>query len=274
MSRGSMNPGFDQRIADWLEDDPDDAPEAVLATVLAAFPSIPQRRATRVPWRFPIMSTFSRLAVAAIAVLVVGAAGILALRPGTNAGGSLATPPPTSSLTPSPTSVPTDAAAPSVPPPLSQEFSSARNGISMAYPAGWQVRRATAPWSATLWPDFADPAGDVLYDGTLMDHLFIVLASQQLSGRPADQWTADAFAADRCTSTLPVTIDGAAGRIGADCDMAAVTRDGRGYIIVFSRSPDEAWLAQVYDRAWFEHVLTTVKIGPTPSASPAPSASR
>ena len=35
---------FDQRIADWLEDDPNLAPLQAIETVLAAYPSIPQRR--------------------------------------------------------------------------------------------------------------------------------------------------------------------------------------------------------------------------------------
>ena len=42
-----LDPTFDQRLADWLEDDPSTAPREVLGTVLAAFPSIDQRRATR-----------------------------------------------------------------------------------------------------------------------------------------------------------------------------------------------------------------------------------
>jgi len=82
MSRRSINPGFDQRIADWLEDDPDDAPDIVLSTVLAAFPSIPQRRATRVPWRFQTMSLSARLVTAAIALAVVAVGGAIILRPG------------------------------------------------------------------------------------------------------------------------------------------------------------------------------------------------
>ena len=49
----STEPDFDQRIADWLEDDPSLAPTPGDETVLAAYPSIPQRRAVRVPWRFP-----------------------------------------------------------------------------------------------------------------------------------------------------------------------------------------------------------------------------
>ena len=43
----STTPDFDQRIADWLEEDPDQAPREAMATVFAAYPSIPQRRAWR-----------------------------------------------------------------------------------------------------------------------------------------------------------------------------------------------------------------------------------
>ena len=39
------DPTFDQRLADWLEDDPTFGPREVLDTVLAAYPSIEQRRA-------------------------------------------------------------------------------------------------------------------------------------------------------------------------------------------------------------------------------------
>ena len=97
MSRGSMNPGFDQRIADWLEDDPDDAPDAVLTTVLAAFPSIPQRRPAGVARRFQTMSLSARLLAAAIALAVVAAGGLLLFRPG---GSNVATnPTPSPSIT-------------------------------------------------------------------------------------------------------------------------------------------------------------------------------
>ncbi|HEY4632846.1 MAG TPA: hypothetical protein VIH00_02930, partial [Candidatus Limnocylindrales bacterium] len=71
----SSDPLFDQRIADWLEDDPSYAPGHVLDTVLAALPSIPRRRASRVPLGFTTMPMFTRLAAAAaIGVLVVGGA--------------------------------------------------------------------------------------------------------------------------------------------------------------------------------------------------------
>lgn len=101
MTRGSTNPGFDQRIADWLEDDPDDAPDIVLATVQAAFPSIPQRRAMRAPWRFRYMTSTSRLVAAAIAVAVVAVGGAFILNGGRQSIGAASARP--SSSPPHPT---------------------------------------------------------------------------------------------------------------------------------------------------------------------------
>lgn len=68
-------PSFDQRIADWLEEDPNAAPRDVLRTVLAAYPSIPQRRDFGITWRPRTM--FDRIAVAAVAAVV--AIGTLSL---------------------------------------------------------------------------------------------------------------------------------------------------------------------------------------------------
>ena len=81
MSRIPRSPDFDQRLADWLEDDPDHAPAEVLSTVVAAFPLIPQRRARRVPWRFQPMSLPVRLAAATIALMAVVVGGAMILRP-------------------------------------------------------------------------------------------------------------------------------------------------------------------------------------------------
>ena len=99
MTRLDLSPDFDPRIADWLEADPDDAPPAVLETVVAAFPSIPQRRAARAPWRFRPMTLTARLVAAAIAIAVVAAGGALLLRPTTP--NVLSLPSPSASSTPS-----------------------------------------------------------------------------------------------------------------------------------------------------------------------------
>ena len=78
------DPTFDQRLADWLEDDPSLAPNAVLDTVLAAFPSIEQRRRSRAPWRYPLMNRYL-LPVAAALVVVIGVA-FAVFRPASNIG--------------------------------------------------------------------------------------------------------------------------------------------------------------------------------------------
>ena len=65
-----LDPLFDQRVADWLEEDPTLAPRAVLETVNAAFPSLPQRRAWRTTWRFSPMNRLALPLGAALAIVL------------------------------------------------------------------------------------------------------------------------------------------------------------------------------------------------------------
>lgn len=99
------DPGFEPRIAGWLEADPDQAPREVLVTVLAAYPSIPQRHAPRVPWRFQPMNRFVSMGAAAAIVVAVSLGGVLLASRGSGPG--VGTQPPT----PAPT-------ATSAPPPV------------------------------------------------------------------------------------------------------------------------------------------------------------
>ena len=262
-----FDPGFDVRISDWLEADPDLAPPDLMQTVESALPSIPQRRVMHLPWRFPPMSTFAKVAVAAVAVIALGAAGIFALQPRSVPTVGAA---PTASPSPTPFLLPSQSPSASVPPPLSETFTSPTNGMSIAYPAGWLTRRATEPWT-TSWPDFHQQTGDVVYDPTLEDHLFVALSSQPLAGKEGGRWASDTLAEEDCVPSSPVTIDGATGLIGVGCDAAAVSLDGRGYLVVLYTSGDEAWLADVYNRAWFEQLLATIDLRPEDAASPAPS---
>lgn len=75
------DPAFDTRIADWLEADPENAPGQTLETVLAAFPSIPQRPTMRLSRRSLTMNRFAYLAAAVgtamIAVVAVVGGGLL-----------------------------------------------------------------------------------------------------------------------------------------------------------------------------------------------------
>jgi hypothetical protein len=268
MSRLS-DPGFDVRISDWLEADPDLAPPDLLRTVESALPSIPQRRVIHLPWRFPPMSTFAKVAVATVAIFAIGAVGVFALQPG-NAPAVGAGPSPSPSPSASPSPSPSPAAAGSVPPPLSELFTSRINGISISFPAGWRMRLGTEDWTGR-WPDFDQQTGDVIYDPTLQDHLFISLASQPLGAKDADQWALDTLASEACGPSSPVTIDGATGLLATGCEAAAVTLDGRGYLIALYRSDDEAWLRSTYDRAWFAKLLETVNLQPEANASTSPS---
>src|SRR5688572_30505791 len=105
-----MTPEFDSRIADWLEDDPDKAPSIVLATVVGALPSIPQRRSWRsLPLRFDLMPRFS----IAAGLLLVAAVGVSAWIAGNRGGiGSVPTAAPSS---PPATIAPSTPSAPPTP---------------------------------------------------------------------------------------------------------------------------------------------------------------
>jgi hypothetical protein len=94
---------FDPRISDWLAHDPYAAPDQALDVVVAAFPSIKQRRASRAPRRFSSMH-FALRAGAVVAVVAVAAlGGIYILGPIGQPGGpaASATPQPESSPNPS-----------------------------------------------------------------------------------------------------------------------------------------------------------------------------
>jgi hypothetical protein len=258
----TANHDLERRLADYYETEaPPAAPAWVLGGALATIDSTPQRRVfIRVPWRnFPTMNTYARLAAAAVAVVAIGAVGIAVLRPGNSPGpGQAVTPSPEPS--PSATSRPTP--SPRSAPPLTQSFTSTRHGISMSYPEGW-----TAQEARRLWTDqalyFRVPQGDFLYDPGLTDHLFLTIASQPIGDSTLDEWAAEKLAQEECALTEPITVDGATGLIGADdCNVAAVTTEGRGYLIWLYTSDDEAWLSVTYDRAWFEQVLATVQLHP------------
>jgi len=156
MSRGSMNQGFDQRIADWLEDDPDDAPDIVLETVMAAFPSIPQRPAVRGPWRLPVMFiNRAAAAVLSIVVLVAGAGFLLRGLGGSGPGGPPTSPSPALSPSTSATGLPSASRSP-VPtaiPTLSP------NGDGAIAPGMYRVAGFATPFTVTL------PAGWILQGG-------------------------------------------------------------------------------------------------------------
>jgi hypothetical protein len=143
----------------------------------------------------------------------------------------------------------------------------------MSYPEGWTAQAATEPWTGEFLL-FRVPPADVLYDPTLTDHLFLTIASQPIGDSTPEDWVAEKVTLEGCSVGEPIAVDGATGLIGADdCNVAAVTTDGRGYLIWLYTSGDEAWLSATYDRAWFEEVLASVQLQPEDAVDSAPSPS-
>ena len=84
----NANHELERRLADFYATEaPQRAPDRVLESVLATTDTTKQRRAVfRLPWRFPIMNSYAKMAIAAVAVIAIGAVGLAVLRPGTSPG--------------------------------------------------------------------------------------------------------------------------------------------------------------------------------------------
>ena len=269
---------LERKLADFYESEaPPRAPDWVLRSALQTIDTTRQRRVViRVPWRFPHMNTFAKVAIAAVVVIAVGALGLSVLRPPSSS--SVGGQPPAS---PSPSPTPTFGATiiPESPPALTETFTSDRHGFSISYPTGWETRPATDPWTEGF-PDFYSTSGDVIHDPALEDHLFVGVASQPLGGKTGTQWVdvmlAEIGAGGDCTAPIqPVTIDGTQGQLCAP-GAAAVAAGDRGYVIMLYTSADDPAAVAGYDQAFFNDILATMQLQPedaldTP-ASPSPSA--
>ena len=210
MTRPS-DPGFDVRISDWLEADPNLAPRDLMRTLESALPSIPQRRVMHSPWRFPPMSTFARVAIAAVAVIAIGAVGIFALQPrnAPSVGASPSALPSASHVTVAHSFAVRDASA---------NGAAADRIVHVVHPRDLALVSRRMEHEAChgavddrAEPLVSDPNADIFHDPVLGDHLFVGVASQPLAGKTGDQWAADFQASSGCGPTVPITVDGAVG---------------------------------------------------------------
>ena len=264
----TANDSLERRIADhYAAEATPRAPDWLLASTLDTIEDTPQRRVLiRVPWRFPHMNNFAKLAIAAVVVIAVGAVGLSVLRPQTPSDvGGQPTASPSASASPTPSTSPSSSSV--SPTELTETFTSERYGFSISYPAGWVPRPATSPWTASF-PDFGSTAGDVIYDPVLESDLWIVVASQPLAeGTTSTQWVDDMLAAgiaglDSCDPPIePVTIDGNQGR-RCGSPAAAVTAGGRGYAILLYVSGDNPAVLAAYDQAYFDEILASLRLQP------------
>jgi hypothetical protein len=138
-----------ERILDaFLAPEHDQLADRVLDAALADIARIPQRRALRVPWRFPNMSPLLRIALVALVLVAAVGGGAVFL-----AGGGVGpTPTPTVAPTPTPTAAPTPAPT-EAPDALKYDkatwtpYTSAQYGFTTAIPPGWRVdHAATRPF--------------------------------------------------------------------------------------------------------------------------------
>lgn len=264
----TANDSLERGIADAYEREaPTRAPDWVLGSILDAIESTPQRRVIiPAPWRFRHMNTFAKAAIAAVVVIAIGAVGLSMFGPRNSSVGGQPTASP--SISPSPST----SLDPSAPPPLSETFTSSINGISLSYPAGWQTQAATEPWAGG-GVNFREPQADVVYDRSLTDHLFLLIASRPLGAQSPEAWI-DSIRNDPeggCANPERITIDGADARL---CPTYTYSSDGgRAYMIRLYTSGDEGWLGRYYDTAWFKRVLETVQLRPEDAVDVATSSS-
>jgi hypothetical protein len=131
-----MNGRIDaERVLDaFLAPESDRLPDRVIDAALADIARTPQRRALRVPWRFPLMTNTMR-AAAGIAIVAIVGVGVLALNLRPAGNGASDRPAPTATPAPAPTT-----------PGITgwTAFTSEMYGISFQYPDDWTVEaRAT-----------------------------------------------------------------------------------------------------------------------------------
>ena len=273
----SADRDLERRIADFYATEaPVRAPDWVLRSALETIDTTPQRRTViRVPWRFPHMNTFAKVAIAAVVVIAIGAVGLSLLGPpsSSNVGGQ-----PSASPSPSPSTTFGATIVPAPAPALTETFTSERHGFSISYPAGWDTSEATEPWTATGLPNFGQPAGDFMYDPTLTDHLFLLVASRPLEGQDGAAWAdellnAMAANADCALPLESVTTGAGPARQCAGGGMVATWAGDRGYVLWLHTSDDDPAAVAAYDQAYFEDILATLQLRPEDAIDTAPSPS-
>lgn len=269
----SADHDLERRIADFYATEaPARAPDRVLESALETIEDTRQRRVlAHLPWRFPLMPTSARLAIAAAAVVVAAVVGLSVFGQGTTPGPGSGGPTPSASPSPPASPSPSPSASP---PALTKTYTSAFHGISVAHPGDWVVRPATEQWTSGI-PFKGSEFADVIHD-RLDDNIFLGMASQALAGRSGDRWADDVSKhpqwGEDCAQTLqttdPVTIGGAPGRIVVNCPDGVLTAYAwtadRGYLIV---------LYPIQDRSWFKQILATIQLHPEDAVRASPSAS-
>ena len=281
----STTTDFDRVARAWLDEGPTQLSDRALEAALADIHLTQQRRALRVPWRFPSMPALSRATgIAAVALVAVVGAVALAYLNSSSAGGQPTAPPSTGTAAPS--------AAPATTPPLVVEFSSPAFGYDARYPAGWTAAYGTTRGSAAdiaiaesetspakYWDHFK-PVRD-----TNAGPRLVATSAVLPGGMTEDQWIA-AYQAPQVEQAgrpcIPerstwdsVSIDGRTGGIYVGCGFAEamVFDDGTVFIFSYLNLSGSRSVVQSTGRALLEAFVGSVSLHPERAAQGVPAAS-
>jgi hypothetical protein len=278
----------DAILADWLEEGPTVLPEPTRrAIVVATRTTNRSRRPFWMPQRRVIMNTYARLAVAAVAIVVVlgGAVYLFAPRAGVG-GGPPATAAPSATPSAAPSAVASPSPAASALGPLDTTgwtiYTSARYGFSIGHPADWMVLPSNHVWvfpaDVVCCPppaaeSFATPANDVGVS---------IWSAGIKAGTTGDTWIqayckvmeSESPCTDLQTHSIATSMDGHAGRLvlfAADT-QAFIQVGNRMYVVACWRPESDPTVAQFGGaRRLIEGYLSTMHLVPGGPASPAPS---
>ncbi len=268
-----------ERVLDaFLAPEADQLPDRVIEASLSEIARTPQRRALRVPWRFPPMNTFARLATVAAAIVIGLAGAVYLFTPRSNVGPA---------ATPTP-AAPTNTPTPSIDTTGWVAFTSSRHGFTISYPAAWTVAPATEPWPTGVGAEAPGPPSpelDELKDPAGSVTSFVVVSQPLAGGRTPDAWLTNY---EQSAPLMPqacwpapaamerITIGGQPGWIHggiATCGFTEVVTFAGGRIYEFTayftpgRTP--------VDRGLFDALIGSVTLNPsaaddTPVASSSP----
>ncbi|HUQ43670.1 MAG TPA: hypothetical protein VM451_04560 [Candidatus Limnocylindria bacterium] len=259
---------LERRLVDHLRGEaPSRSPDWILRSALMTIDTTRQRRGLTALRRYSSMSSYMKLATAAVVVIAAAGFTLWQLAPRGGGGPSVPTSSPTNTAIPTPTptrnpATPAPAPTTYAVPQLTGTFTSPQYGYSLSYPQGWGIHAATELWTEGVLPEFGGPEADTVFDVGLEDHLFVGAASQVLNGQTLVAWQGDFLTTEGCGATESIVVDGANGVIGRDCDIALVEAGGRGYIFGLWSSSDDRQLLDLDTHALFRSVLATVQLQP------------
>jgi hypothetical protein len=253
----------DAILAAWLEEGPNQLPNATRRAIAVGLRSTRQtRRARRVPRLPNVMHPFARIAVAAAAIVIVAGGAFYLLSP-SNEG--VLGPPPTASRSPSaaPTVAPSATDGASAAPGAWKSFRSRRFQYRLEVPAGWVHSIPVDDLPDDLFPGEEAQFADRWDEPVLRTPYVIVAVIQPAPGSIADwrdrrlsQLTADCDASD----PIEISIAGTTGeRRSATCQSGRTTEivlfviAERVYAIETSAIAEDA----ATGRAVLDHVLET-----------------